>query len=337
MRRKLQFSPSSPIWDKATCLWTPGQKDSRMCGTKYGCSTQFIPTLLPDILFICFIIKSNLPCCSPVMSFYLSVPAVQVQTMTDWCMMIYCLINYLLLPGGWWQSSYFQFLSQMSILRSDLMLRTESQLSLWKLETQFYSHHWSGPEWRRTTPPLRSFVITLESIIKVHPGTSGICQMLLELGLRKFPLCSPRDDRLFAQKTVIIIWALLKVRQPHCSSPSSERSQRRFAPLYNSQISTLKQRAGRLDRKWFSSKIEGYHLAWENSLIAYKKWPPIRQNCLLFFSNWRKQEEPQVSFQLWSQADQESQWSLMFRSREDIMRVFAIKIVTIGEKKKNNL
>ena len=41
--------------------------------------------------------------------------------------------------------------------------------------------------------------------------------------------------------------------------------QRRLTPWYHSQICTLKQMSRKLERKWRSSNLEDFHIAWEKA------------------------------------------------------------------------
>ena len=49
-----------------------------------------------------------------------------------------------------------------------------------------------------------------------------------------------------------------------------KRSLKKTAPWFNEETHTLKQSCGILERKWRSTKLEVFHLAWHNSLLPYK-------------------------------------------------------------------
>ena len=65
-------------------------------------------------------------------------------------------------------------------------------------------------------------------------------------------------------------------------------NQSRLAPWYDSQTRILKWASRKLERKWHSTSQYDFHLAWEDSLLNYKKALKKFQNLLLFIINRRK-------------------------------------------------
>ena len=49
------------------------------------------------------------------------------------------------------------------------------------------------------------------------------------------------------------------------------RKQDKIAPWYTAQTRSMKQAARKLERKWYATKLEVFHLAWKDSLKDYKK------------------------------------------------------------------
>ena len=49
------------------------------------------------------------------------------------------------------------------------------------------------------------------------------------------------------------------------------RKLKRLAPWYTDQTRALKQTTRKLEKKWYSTKLEVFHLAWKDSLLSYKR------------------------------------------------------------------
>uniref|UniRef100_A0A3B5KG70 Reverse transcriptase domain-containing protein n=1 Tax=Takifugu rubripes TaxID=31033 RepID=A0A3B5KG70_TAKRU len=113
-------------------------------------------------------------------------------------------------------------------------------------------------------------------------------------------------------------------------------NQRRCAPWYNSHIRTLKQKVRRLERKWYSCKIDSYHVAWKDCLLVYKK--ALRKARTAYFSSLIKENKSNPRFLFSTVAKLTKSHSVLdpripsSLSGEDFMSFFTDKGIAIREK-----
>uniref|UniRef100_A0AAQ6IH18 Reverse transcriptase domain-containing protein n=1 Tax=Anabas testudineus TaxID=64144 RepID=A0AAQ6IH18_ANATE len=113
-------------------------------------------------------------------------------------------------------------------------------------------------------------------------------------------------------------------------------SQRKLVPWYNSQIRSLKQKSRKLERRWRSTNLDEYCLAWKDSLIIYKK--ALRKARTSYYSSLIEANKNNPRFLFSTVARLTKSHSSVdpsipsTLSSNDFMNFFTNKIITIREK-----